>query len=59
MTIDDPCFVFVFYVATKWRRANRRGGQNLDHFIAMRFGIPTGHGKDSDLLRLGAAVSQR
>lgn len=25
----------------------------------MRLGIPSGHGKDSDLLRLGAAVSQR
>lgn len=57
MTINDP--YFFIYVATKCRKANSRGGQNLDHFIAMRLGIPSGHGKDSDLLRLGAAVGQR
>lgn len=31
----------------------------LDHFVAMRLRISSRHGKDSDLLRLGATVSQR
>lgn len=31
----------------------------LDHFIAMGLGISSSHGKDSDLLCLWAAVSQR
>lgn len=60
MTINDPeFFFFVIYVATKCSKASSRSGLNLDHFIAVRLGIPSGHGEDSDLLRLGAAVGQR
>lgn len=41
-----------------------KGKQNrtasyFDHLVAMRLGVSSGHGKDSDLLCLGAAVSQR
>lgn len=62
MTISSPYFFIC--VATRGRRTNSRDGQNrrdrhLDHFITMRLGIPSGHGKDSDLLCLGAAVGQR
>lgn len=35
------------------------GSCYLDHFIAMGLGISSSHGKDSDLLCLWAAVSQR
>lgn len=43
---------------------NSRGGQSVracyfDHLVAMRLRISSRHGKDSDLLCLGAAVSQR
>lgn len=31
----------------------------LDHFVALGLGVPSGHGKDPDLLGLGTAVGQR
>lgn len=47
-----------------WGQKNTTDGQRvrecyLDHFVAMRLRISSRHGEDSDLLRLGATVSQR
>lgn len=44
---------------TMERADKRRRASHLNHFIAMRLGISSRHGEDPDLLRLGAAVSQR
>lgn len=66
MALCDPAFCFVFsslcrqkYSLKGLRKDKQLSRCHLDHFIAMGLRISSSHGKDSDLLRLGAAVSQR